>query len=68
MFWEGFAAGFAACFVLGIVNRWAGQWLAERRARAAYIASLSPQDRDGLRGWEESRNDWRSYQPSPQGQ
>jgi hypothetical protein len=48
MFWTGFFVGFAACLAIGLT----AHFIHERRQRAAFIASLSPAERERLRGFE----------------
>ncbi len=58
MFWIGFlaaigVAAIAALFMIG--------WLLNRRARAAYVATLSESDKERLRGFEIGRGSWRLF-------
>ena len=57
MFWTGFLlVGFAACLAIGLT----GHFVHDRRQRAAFIAGLSPAERERLRGFETVR-DWHAF-------
>jgi hypothetical protein len=58
MFWTGFFTGFAACFAFGLT----ASFVYDRRQRAAFIATLSPLQRERLRGFESVRGDWHEFQ------
>jgi hypothetical protein len=45
MFWTGFFIGFAACLAIGLT----AHFVHDRRQRAAFIASLSPAERESRR-------------------
>jgi hypothetical protein len=51
MFWTGFAYGFAACLAVGLTARFMQEWM----QRSAFIASLSPAEREILWGSRRSR-------------
>jgi hypothetical protein len=51
MFWTGFFVGFAACLAIGLT----AHFIHDRRQRAAFIASLSPAERERFRGFEKVR-------------
>jgi hypothetical protein len=57
MFWTGFFVGFAACLAIGLT----GHVVHDRRQRAAFIASLSPAERERLRGFETVKGDWHEF-------
>jgi hypothetical protein len=57
MFWTGFFTGFAACLAIGL----AAHFVQDRRQRAAFIASLSPSQRERLRGFESVGGDWHEF-------
>lgn len=57
MFWTGFFIGFAACLAIGI----AAHFIHDGRQRSAFIASLSPADRERLRGFETVKGDWHAF-------
>jgi hypothetical protein len=57
MFWTGFFIGFAACLAIGLTTHFAH----DQRQRAAFIASLSPAERERLRGFEKIRGDWHEF-------
>jgi hypothetical protein len=57
MFWTGFFIGFAACLAIGLT----AQFVHDRRQRAAFIASLSPAERETFRGFEKIRGDWHEF-------
>ena len=45
MFWAPFLSGFAACLAIGLTAHFVREW----RQRSAFIASLSPAEREKLR-------------------
>ena len=57
MFWTGFAYGFAACLAVGLAARFMHEWI----ERTAFIASLSPAQREILWGFEAIKGDWRAF-------
>jgi hypothetical protein len=57
MFWTGFFVGFAACLAIGL----AVHFIYDRRQRAAFIARLSPAEREKLRGFETIKGDWHGF-------
>jgi hypothetical protein len=57
MFWTGLFTGFAACLVVVLVAR----LVQDRRQRLAFIASLSPLQRENLRGFESFRGNWHEF-------
>jgi hypothetical protein len=57
MFWTGFFIGFAACLAIGLT----AHFVHDRRQRAAFIASLSPAERERLKGFETVRGDWHEF-------
>jgi hypothetical protein len=57
MFWTGFAIGFAVCLAIGLT----AHFVRERRQRSAFIASLSPAQRERLRAFEMVNRDWRTF-------
>jgi hypothetical protein len=57
MFWTGFAYGFAACLAVGLTARFMNEWI----QRSAFIARLSPAQREILWGFEAIKGDWRAF-------
>ena len=57
MFWTGFASGFAVCLAVGLTARFINEWI----QRSAFIASLSPAQRQTLWGYEAIKGDWRAF-------
>ena len=57
MFWAGFFIGFAACLAIGLT----AFFVHDRRQRAAFIASLSPAERERFRGFEKVKGDWHEF-------
>ena len=57
MFWTGFFIGFAACLTMGLIVH----FIHDRRQRSAFIASLSPPERERLKGFEMVEGDWREF-------
>jgi hypothetical protein len=57
MFWTGFFIGFAACLAIGLT----AHFVHDRRERAAFIAGLSPAERERLMGFETVKGDWRAF-------
>jgi hypothetical protein len=57
MFGTGFFVGFAACLAIGLAAR----FVHDRRQRAAFTASLSPAERERLRGFETVKGDWHEF-------
>jgi hypothetical protein len=57
MFWTGFLMGFAACLAIGLILL----IVHDRRQRAAFMARLSPEERERLRGFEKVNGDWHRY-------
>ena len=57
MFWTGFFIGFAACLAIGLT----AHFVHDRRRRSAFIASLSPAQRERLRGFERVKGDWHEF-------
>lgn len=53
----GFFIGVFAVLAIGLVVYFVREW----RQRAAFIAGLSPQQRERLRGFEEVNGDWHEY-------
>ena len=60
MFWTGFFAGFACCLALVICDYLYGSFRSERRARASFVASLTPDQQKQLLGFE-GMGDWRQF-------
>ena len=58
MFWTGFFTGFAACLAI----RLAVHFVHDRRQRAAFVATLSPSQRERLRGFESVKGNWHEFQ------
>jgi hypothetical protein len=57
MFWTGFVIGFAACFATGL----AAYFVHDHRQRSAFIARISPSERESLRGFEAAKGDWHEF-------
>ena len=57
MFWAGFFIGFAACLAIGLT----AHFLHDRRQRAAFIAGLSPEERERLGGYEAVKGNWHEF-------
>ena len=57
MFWTGFFIGFAVCLAIGLT----AHFVHDRRQRAAFIASLSPAERERLRGFETVKGNWHEF-------
>jgi hypothetical protein len=57
VFWTGFFIGFAACLAIGLT----AHFIHDRRQRAAFIASLSPAERERFRGFEKVKGDWHEF-------
>jgi hypothetical protein len=57
MFWTGFFIGFAACPAIVLT----AHFVHDRRQRTAFIASLSPAERERLKGFETVRGDWHEF-------
>jgi hypothetical protein len=58
-----FALTFSSLFALAIAAVCLGAWVADRRARAAFAATLTEAERVGLRGFEALRGwaSWREF-------
>jgi len=57
MFWTGFFIGFAACLAIGVTVHFVYDW----HQRKAFIANLSPAEREKLRGFETVKGDWHEF-------
>jgi hypothetical protein len=57
MFWTGFFIGFAACLAIGLT----AHFVHDRRQRTAFIAGLSPAERERFRGFETVKGDWHEF-------
>jgi hypothetical protein len=57
MFWTGFFIGFAACLAIGLT----AHFVHDRLQRAAFIASLSPTEREKFTGYETVKGDWHGF-------
>ena len=57
MFWTGFFIGFAACLAIGLT----AHFIHDRRQRSAFIASLSPSQREKLCDFETVKGDWHAF-------
>jgi hypothetical protein len=57
MFWTGFATGVAVSLAIGL----AWHFVRERRQRLAFIASLSPAQRETFRAFEATNRGWRTF-------
>ena len=55
MFWTGFSS------VLLLASRLTAHFVHDRRQRAAFIANLSPAERERLRGFETVKGDWHEF-------
>ena len=56
MFWM-VVYGFAVCLAVGLTARFMQEWI----QRSAFIASLSPAQREILWGFEAIKGDWRAF-------
>jgi hypothetical protein len=56
MFWTGFATGVAVSLAIGL----AWYYVRERRQRLAFVASLSPAQREAFRDFEATNRGWRT--------
>jgi len=52
-----FFIGVAACLAIGLT----AHFVHDRRQRAAFIARLSPAERERFRGFEKVRGDWHEF-------
>jgi hypothetical protein len=57
VFWTALCFG----FVVSLAIWFTAESARERRERAAFIASLSPVQRERLKGFEAVRGDWREF-------
>jgi hypothetical protein len=57
MFWTGFVIGTAACFATALTL----YFVHDHRQRSAFIAGLSPSQRESLRGFEAVKGDWQQF-------
>jgi hypothetical protein len=57
MSWTVIFLGFAACLATAIT----GYFIHERRQRAAFIATLTPAEREKLKGFESVKGDWHEF-------
>jgi hypothetical protein len=57
MFWTGFATGVAVSLAIGL----AWYYVRERRQRLAFVASLSPAQREAFRDFEATNRGWRTF-------
>jgi hypothetical protein len=57
MYWTVFSIGFAACLATGFTV----SFVNNRRQRAAFIASLSPAERERLGHFEAVKGDWHEF-------
>ena len=55
MFW--FVIGIAVCSATGLITH----FVRDYRQRSAFIASLSPSQRENLRGFESERGNWHEF-------
>jgi hypothetical protein len=60
MFWTGFFAGFASCVALVICDHLYADFRAERRARASFLVTLTPEQKQRFFGFEGMGN-WRQF-------
>ena len=57
MFWKGFAVGSSVCLAITLTAQRIREW----RERSAFIAGLSPVQRESLGGFETIKGDWRAF-------
>ena len=57
MSWTVIFLGFAACLAIALT----GHFIHERRQRAAFIATLTPAEREKLKGFESVKGDWHEF-------
>ena len=57
MFWTAFFIGFAVCLTIGLIV----YLVRDRHQRSAFVASLSPAERERLIGFEAISGDWHKF-------
>jgi hypothetical protein len=57
MSWTVIFLGFAACLAIALT----AHFIHERRQRAAFIATLTPAEREKLKGFESVKGDWHEF-------
>ena len=57
MFWTGFVIGIAVCSATGLIM----YFVRDYHQRSAFIAGLSPRQRENLRGFESVRGNWHEF-------
>jgi len=57
LYWTVFFIGFAAFLAIGFTV----SFVHDRRQRAEFVASLSPAERERLKGFETIKGDWRAF-------
>ena len=57
MYWTVFFMCFAACLGIGFI----ASLVHDRRQRAAFVASISPAERERLEGFEAVKGDWHEF-------
>ena len=57
MFWTGFLVGLAACLAIALIVH----FIHDRLQRSAFIASLTPAERERLTGFEAVNGDWHEF-------
>jgi hypothetical protein len=60
VFWTALFVGFVVCLAIWFTAQFARE-RRDRKERAAFIASLSPAERERLKGFETVKGDWREF-------
>jgi hypothetical protein len=60
VFWTALFVGFVVCLAIWFMAQFARE-RRDRKERAAFIASLSPAERERLKGFETVKGDWREF-------
>jgi hypothetical protein len=60
VFWKALFVGFVLCLAFWFTAQFARE-RHDRKERTAFIASLSPAEREKLKGFETVKGDWREF-------
>jgi hypothetical protein len=60
VFWTALFVGFVVCLAIWFMAQFARE-RRDRKERAAFFASLSPAERERLKGFETVMGDWREF-------
>jgi len=60
VFWKALFVGFVLCLAFWFAAQFARE-RHDRKQRTAFIASLSPAERERLKGFETVKGDWREF-------